>query len=125
MNNLLRWKCLVEQKEKIVLNVDLRLKLLCLLYILCIYNTREVDDMYAQVKSWGNSQGIRISKDILQEADIKVDEVLEVKVSKGRIVLEKAFKHKTLEERAEEFGGRLNLDGEYDWGEPVGNEEWV
>lgn len=115
----------MEQKEKIVLNVDLRLKLLCLLYILWIYNTREVDDMYAQVKSWGNSQGIRISKDILREADIKVDEVLEVKVSKGRIVLEKAFKHKTLEERAEEFGGRLNLDGEYDWGEPVGNEEWV
>lgn len=81
--------------------------------------------MYVQVKAWGNSQGIRISKDILEEADIKMDEVLEVKVSKGRIILEKTFRHKTLEERAMDFEGKLNLDGEYDWGEPVGNEEWL
>lgn len=54
-----------------------------------------------------------------------MDEVLEVKVSKGRIVLEKTFRHKTLEERAMDFEGKLNLDGEYDWGEPVGNEEWL
>lgn len=81
--------------------------------------------MYVQVKAWGNSQGIRISKDILEEADIKMDEVLEVEVSKGRIILEKTFRHKTLEERAMDFEGKLNLDGEYDWGEPVGNEEWL
>ena len=81
--------------------------------------------MYVQVKAWGNSQRIRISKDILEEADIKMDEVLEVKVSKGRIILEKTFRHKTLEERAMDFEGKLNLDGEYDWGEPVGNEEWL
>lgn len=34
------------------------------------------------------------------------------------------FKHRTLEERAAEYGGNLNLDGEYDWGEPVGREVW-
>lgn len=32
--------------------------------------------------------------------------------------------HKTLEERAVEFGGKLMLDGEYDWDEPVGREIW-
>ena len=32
--------------------------------------------------------------------------------------------HKTLEERAKEYGGKLMLDGEYDWGEPVGREVW-
>ena len=37
---------------------------------------------------------------------------------------EKIFVHKTLEERAAEYGGKLNLDGEYDWGEPVGREVW-
>mgnify|MGYP000028562190 FL=1 len=114
----------MEEKEKLM-NVDFRLKLFLILYILWIYNMREVDDMYVQVKAWGNSQGIRISKDILEEADIKMDEVLEVKVSKGRIILEKTFRHKTLEERAMDFEGKLNLDGEYDWGEPVGNEEWL
>ena len=39
-------------------------------------------------------------------------------------MLSKPFKHKTLEERAAEFDGRLNLDGEYDWGQPVGKEVW-
>lgn len=34
------------------------------------------------------------------------------------------FKHKTLEERAAEWGGELGLDGEFDWGEPVGREVW-
>ena len=31
---------------------------------------------------------------------------------------------KKLEERAAEFNGELMLDGEYDWGEPVGREVW-
>ena len=37
---------------------------------------------------------------------------------------EPEFRHKTLEERATEYGGKLNLDGEYDWGAPVGREVW-
>lgn len=41
--------------------------------------------------------------------------MLEVKVSDGMIMLVKTFRHQTLEERAEKFGGKLNLDGEYDW----------
>ena len=80
--------------------------------------------MQAQVKAWGNSQGIRIPREVLQEAGISIDEILDIKVKNGVIILEKKFKHKTLEERAAEFGGNLNLDGEFDWGEPVGREEW-
>lgn len=80
--------------------------------------------MQAQVKTWGNSQGIRISKDILREANIAIDEVLNVKVANGMITLVKPFRHKSLEERAAEFDGKLNLDGEFDWGEPMGNEVW-
>ena len=80
--------------------------------------------MQTQVKAWGNSQGIRIPKEILQEAELSIDDVLDVKVSNGMIMLLKPFRHKTLEERAEEFGGRLSLDGEFDWGEPVGREIW-
>lgn len=80
--------------------------------------------MQAQVKAWGNSQGIRLSKDILQEANIAIDDVLDVKVSDGVITLARSFRHRTLEERAAEFDGKLNLDGEYDWGEPMGREAW-
>jgi len=80
--------------------------------------------MQTQVKQWGNSQGVRIPKEILEAAAISVDDVLDVKVSDGIITLTKPFRHKTLEERAAEYGGKLNLDGEYDWGEPVGREMW-
>lgn len=80
--------------------------------------------MQTQVKAWGNSQGIRIPREVLQTAGITIDEILDIKVKNGVIILEKTFKHKTLEERAAEFGGNLNLDGEFDWGEPVGREVW-
>ena len=74
--------------------------------------------------TWGNSQGTRISKEILQEANIAVDDALDVNVVNGMITLVKPFGHKTLEERAADFNGKLNLDGEYDWGEPVVKEVW-
>ncbi len=80
--------------------------------------------MQAQVKEWGNSQGIRIPKEVLRSAGIELNEVLDVKVSNGVITLEKTFCHRTLEERAAEFDGKLMLDGEYEWGEPVGREVW-
>ena len=80
--------------------------------------------MQAQVKEWGNSQGVRLSKEILKSSGIDIDDVLDVTVSNGVIVLAKPFRHKTLEERAAEFNGNLGLDGEYDWGEPVGREVW-
>lgn len=70
--------------------------------------------MQTQVKAWGNSQGIRLPKDILQEANVEINDMLEVKVSDGMIMLVKTFRHQKLEERAEKFGGKLNLDGEYD-----------
>ena len=80
--------------------------------------------MQAQVKEWGNSQGIRLPKEVLKSAGIALNEVLDVTVSNGVITLVKQFHHKTLEERAAEFDGKLMLDGEYDWGEPVGREVW-
>lgn len=80
--------------------------------------------MQAQVKVWGNSQGIRLPKEVLKSAGIALDDYLDVTVSNGVITLVKSFRHKTLEERAAEFDGKLMLDGEYEWGEPVGREVW-
>lgn len=80
--------------------------------------------MEVQVKSWGNSQGVRISKEVLQEANIAVNDILDMKVVNGMITLTKPNRHKTLEERAKKFNGELNLDGEFQWGESVGGEVW-
>lgn len=64
--------------------------------------------MQAQVIEWGNSQGIRLPKEILNSAGIALNEVLDVTVSNGVITLVKPFRHKTLEERAGEFDGKLS-----------------
>ncbi len=80
--------------------------------------------MLAQVKTWGNSQGIRLPKDILEEAKIGLNDFLTIEVIDGNVILKKQFRHKTLEERIAEHGGVLEPYGEYDWGEPVGREVW-
>lgn len=80
--------------------------------------------METMIKTWGNSQGIRIPKEILSQAGVSVDDVMDISVMDGKIILEKQFRHKTLEERAAAYGGRLMLDGEYDWGEKAGREIW-
>ena len=69
--------------------------------------------MQTQVKKWGNSQGVRLPKEVLEMAGFSLNDVLSVNVSNGVIMLTREFKHKTLEERAAAFGGELNLDGEY------------
>lgn len=80
--------------------------------------------MQTQVKKWGNSQGVRLPKEVLEMAGFSLNDVLNVNVSNGVIMLTREFKHKTLEERTAVFGEELNLDGEYDWGEPLGREVW-
>lgn len=52
------------------------------------------------------------------------DITMYIPIARRLITLVKTFCHKTLEERAAEFDGKLMLDGEYDWGEPVGREVW-
>jgi len=80
--------------------------------------------MQIQLKPWGNSQGVRFSREFLASAGIKPDDVLTVKVENGSIILSKSFQHRTLKQRAEAYGGKLNLTKEVDWGEPQGNEVW-
>lgn len=81
--------------------------------------------MQTQVKPWGNSQGIRLSKELLALAGIKDNDLLEIELIEGGIVLKKTKKeHRILEERAKEFGGRLGPYEEFDWGDPEGRERW-
>ena len=81
--------------------------------------------MVTQVKKWGNSQGIRLSKELLSLVGIRDNDYLDVELIDGNIVLKKAeHHHRTLEERAKEFGGKLGPYEEFDWGEPKGRERW-
>lgn len=80
--------------------------------------------MVAQIKTWGNSQGIRLPKDILESIGVRVDDFLDIEIKNESIVLSKKFKHRTLEERAVEFDGKIGPYNEFEWDDPVGREQW-
>lgn len=80
--------------------------------------------MITQVKTWGNSQGVRLSKEILEMAGIRTNDFINIEVVDRNIVISKTFKHRTLEERAAEFQGQLGPYEDFDWGSPAGRERW-
>lgn len=71
--------------------------------------------MQRKEKYFGNTKRISGSKKELKEESKKLDEMIK---------LEKNFRHKTLEECVKRYEGKINLAGEYDWGESVGREKW-
>ena len=80
--------------------------------------------MQLTLKQWGNSSGIRFTKEFMQRAGIKPNDTLNAEIVNGQIILTPTFRHRSLKERAAEYGGQLNISGEFDWGEPVGREVW-
>lgn len=50
--------------------------------------------MNTSIQKWGNSQGIRIPKYILDSVDWKDDEQLNIITADGKIIIEKAIKEK-------------------------------
>lgn len=64
-----------------------------------------------------------LKNELMQDPDFwKEYEALQPEMDAIRASIESG--HKSLEERAAEFDGNLNLAGELDWGEPVGREHF-
>ena len=77
--------------------------------------------MLSQVSKWGNSQGIRISKKLLQSAHISLNDEVEIKVEDSKLIIMPVAK-KTL---AWYLDGYDNEPDRYDWSasdEPKGRE---
>lgn len=78
----------------------------------------------ATIQKWGNSQGIRIPKFILEQINLDANSDVLITVKDDSIVIKKASKkHITLAERFANYTGETQ-SGEYDWGEPQGEEIW-
>ena len=82
--------------------------------------------MLTKVQKWGNSQGLRFPKTILEEAQIHVGDEVSVTVQDGKIIVEtvnrvrNAYDLKKLVSRIpKDYRGE-----EVDWGRPIGKEEW-
>ena len=77
--------------------------------------------MLSQVSKWGNSQGIRISKKLLQSAQIGLNEEVEIKAKDNMLIIMPIAK-KSLAWYLEDYDIE---DDRYDWGdsnEPKGRE---
>ena len=75
------------------------------------------------VAKWGNSLAIRIPKNIADKINLKERTVISIDVSDNNIVITPKKTKYTLEELLAGASSE-DFDGEYDWGEPVGEEIW-
>ena len=84
----------------------------------------------ATIMKWGNSQGIRIPRSILNNANMKENDRIEIFSTEDKIIIQKQKKFKNLKERLEAFYGKPLeeispiKDDEVDWGAQEGNEVW-
>ncbi|MEA5487014.1 MULTISPECIES: AbrB/MazE/SpoVT family DNA-binding domain-containing protein [Pseudanabaena] len=82
--------------------------------------------MYVKVQKWGNSQGIRLSKEILAQANILVGDELEIVTTQDQIVIKPAHKIRgkyKIEDLVAKLPANYQAE-ELDWGTPVGIEVW-
>ncbi|WP_061214021.1 AbrB/MazE/SpoVT family DNA-binding domain-containing protein [Syntrophomonas wolfei] len=79
--------------------------------------------MYTTIQKWGNSQAVRLPKDILEEANLQENDKVQIKVRDGNVIIIPDKKRKTLKERIAEFKGDYECN-EWNTGKPSGNEVW-
>ena len=80
--------------------------------------------MIAKIQKWGNSLGVRIPKNVAQDARIQEGSSVELRVEEGRlIIVPRNTKKYTLAELVDQITPE-NMHGETDWGPPVGKEIW-
>src|SRR5208282_804805 len=102
-------------KGLLLLDVDI------LLYILKILEGNVMAGAKAQLVKWGNSQAVRIPKTILEQANLREGEELEIRVENGYIWLEAMRRPLTTAGLVGKISPK-NRHGGQDWGETLGRE---
>jgi antitoxin MazE len=82
--------------------------------------------MLAKIQKWGNSQGLRLNKNLLSDAKLGVGDEVDISVKDGVMIVTPA---KTVrgKHNLKDLVSRIPKNyqtGELDWGEPVGKEVW-
>jgi antitoxin MazE len=76
------------------------------------------------VNRWGNSLGVRIPQPLANEIGLTAGAVVNVEVVDHKLVISPVRKTYQLDELLVGVTPEL-VGGEYDWGEPVGEEEYL
>lgn len=81
--------------------------------------------MTAKVQQWGNSQGIRLPKVILDSLNIHTNDEVEIEQAGNKLLISKK-ERKTRRNIAELFADYNNnyQSEEIDWGKTEGEEAW-
>jgi len=82
--------------------------------------------MITKIQKWGNSQGLRLAKQVLEDAHIAVGDDVDVEVLDGLIVMAPARRirgKRSLQELVSRIPKGYKAK-EIDWGEPVVQEVW-
>jgi len=82
--------------------------------------------MLAKIQKWGNSQGLRLTKNLLADAQLEVGDEVDINVKDGIIIVTPAKRIRgrhSLEDLVAGIPENYQTD-EVDWGEPVGKEVW-
>ena len=74
------------------------------------------------VKKWGNSASVRIPVAVMQAANLRLDETVDVREEGGRIVIEQVYPGEYDLGRLLAGITKKNLHGEVNVGSPVGKE---
>ena len=82
--------------------------------------------MVTRVQKWGNSQGLRIAKSLLEDVGIHVGDRVRVSIRDRRLVIERAAAGRgryDLRTLVSDMPDDYSV-AEEDWGPPVGREAW-
>jgi len=82
--------------------------------------------MITKVQKWGNSQGVRLSKELLADVDITVGDAVDVAVRDGVLVVTPARRVRgalSLEELVRRIPKGYR-PADLNWGAPAGREVW-
>lgn len=82
--------------------------------------------MITKIQKWGNSQGLRLSKELLSDVDIGVGDEVAVAARKGVLVVRPVRRVRGRHDLRKLVTriSRKYTPKELDWGPPVGREVW-
>jgi antitoxin MazE len=82
--------------------------------------------MLAKIQKWGNSQGLRLAKNLLTDAQLSIGDEVDISVKDGIMIVTPAKRIRG-RHKLKDLVARIPENyqaSEVDWGEPVGKEAW-
>ncbi|WP_428025571.1 AbrB/MazE/SpoVT family DNA-binding domain-containing protein [Arcobacter sp.] len=81
--------------------------------------------MTAKISKWGNSQGLRVPKDIMDTLNLNIGDKVDIKIENGKVIIEAIKKDRpkyNLDELVSQVPNNYKANEEFN--EKIGKEEW-